>query len=529
MQDTLVPAPSAGARLLDRVLGTIERVGNRLPHPFFLFAALFALLAVVSTVLGAAGARVTVPGTDDTVQVKGMLTGEGVRWLLENLIPNFTGFPSLGTVLLMMMAVGVAERTGLLETAVRATIARAPARVLPYVVAFVACQAHLMSDIAILVIPPLAALTFKNAGRNPVAGLIGGFACVCAGYSAGFTIGALDALYTGITGPAASVLPTGADAPTHILINYFFTATASLLLAGLGGFLIARVLEPRLPRPSGDGSPTAEETAGGPASAGEPVTAREVTAREKRGLLLAGLTVAGYAAVVVVTWLLPGSPLRGEGGALVESPVLSGIVPLLFVAFLLASLVYGVTVRAFAKAEDLPRMMSDSVTSMSGYIVLIFAISQVIGVFNWSGVGTLLAVKSASLLESLGLTGFTGIVVFVLLACVLNLFITSGSALWSLMAPVFVPAFMLLGMEPAFTQAAFRIGDSATQMFTPLNPYLFLTLALLRRYEPDAKLGTLMSRLSLFVVPFLVVWLAVLGAFYAFDLPLGPGADIHVR
>lgn len=548
----------AGGTPLDRVLGLIERGGNRLPHPFFLFTGLFAILAVLSTVLVALGTTVTVPGSDKTLEIHGLFTGEGITWLLANVIPNFTGFPSLGTVLLMMMAVGVAERTGLLEAAVRISIARAPKRLLPYVVAFVACQAHLMSDIAMIVIPPLAALAFKVAGRNPVAGLIGAFASVCAGYAAGFTIGALDALYVGITEKGAAVLPDVAGVETHILINYFFTATASVILALLGGFLTDRVLEPRLPQPTGDGTtdPDTEtdpgtdteaasgtDTASDPASDGAPAPAtREqppgaalagevsttVTPREKRGLLLALLAVVSYAAIVLTGWLVPGSPLRGEGGALVPSPVLDGVVPLLFVAFLLAGAVYGVCVRTLKSADDVPKIMAQSVTGMSGYIVLIFMISQVIGLFEWSNVGTLLAVKGAALLKTAGLTGFTGILLFVLLVCLLNLFITSGSALWSLMAPVFVPTFMLLGMEPALTQAAFRIGDSATQMITPMNPYLFLALALLRRYEPGAQLGTLLSRLAVFTVPFLAAWLAVLGIFYLADLPLGPGAGIHL-
>ncbi|MEU6676249.1 AbgT family transporter [Streptomyces sp. NPDC046925] len=519
---------------LDKVMSGIERAGNKLPHPVLLFLGLFLIIGTVSTVFAATGTTVTVPGEDETLAVKGLFTGEGVRWLLENFIPNFTGFPSLGTVLLMMAAVGVAEKTGLLETAVRASIARAPRRLLPYLVAFVACQAHLMSDVAILVIPPLAALAFKNAGRNPIAGLIGGFACTCAGYAAGFSIGALDALYTGITHQAAAVVPGGESAPTHILINYFYTAAASCVLALIGGFLISRVLEPRLPQPDpaaeSEESEAAEE--GGTETEGnaDPATARPsvtVTARQRTGLLRSGLAVLLYAAVVVTCWLLPGSPLRGEGGALVPSPVLDGIVPLLFVAFVLAGVVYGRTVGTLTRAEDAPRMMAESITGMSGYIVLILVISQVIGVFDWSNVGTLLAVNGANLLESAGLTGFTGLVLFVLLVCVLNLFVTSGSALWSLVAPVFVPAFLLLGMEPAVTQAAFRIGDSATQMITPLNPYVFLMLTILRRYEPGAQLGTVLSRLSVFVIPFLIAWLAVLGLFYGLGLPLGPGADIH--
>ncbi|WP_372341167.1 AbgT family transporter [Streptomyces sp. CC224E] len=515
---TQTPAPETAAPtghgFIDKAMSGIERVGNKLPHPVLLFLGLFVLVGAASTALAATGAKVRIPGEDKTVAVQGVFTGDGAVWLLENFIPNFTGFPSLGTVLLMMAAVGVAERTGLLETAVRASISRAPGWLLPYLVAFVSAQAHLMSDVAILVIPPLAALVFKNAGRNPIAGLIGGFACVCAGYAAGFSIGALDALYTGITHQAAQVLPQGADAPTHILINYFYTASASIVLALIGGFLIARVLEPRLPHPTTHGEETPAEVT------------TEVTALQRRGMLRAGVSVLAYAAVVITCWLLPGSPLRGEGGALVPSPVLDGIVPLLFVAFLLAGAVYGVTVKAVTRFEDVPRMMAEAITGMSAYIVLILVIAQVIGVFDWTNLGTLLAVKGAALLESVGLTGYLGLVAFVLLVCVLNLFITSGSALWSLVAPVFVPAFMLLHMEPAVTQAAFRIGDSATQMITPLNPYVFLLLTVLKRYEPEAQLGSLLSRLSVFVVPFLVAWLAVLGIFYGFDIPLGPGASI---
>ncbi|WP_408056203.1 AbgT family transporter [Streptomyces ureilyticus] len=523
MQDTLTPpAPAPGNSRLDRLMGALERLGNRLPHPFYLFGVLFVVLAVTSTVLAWTDAGVTVPGSDQRLAINGLLTGEGISWLLENALTNFTGFPPLGTVLLMMMAVGVAERTGLLETAVKATIARAPARLLPYVVAFVACQGHVMSDIAILVIPPLAALAFRAAGRNPVAGLVGAFACVCAGYSAGFTVGALDALYAGITEKVAAALPMGQEAPTHLLVNYFFTASASVVLALIGGFLTARVLEPRLPAPTGDGS-----SGDGSSGDAEPLTA-EISKEQRRGLLLSAAAVGVYTAVVLVAWLLPGSPLRGEGGALIPSPVLSGIVPLLFGAFVIAGVVYGVAARTVTHKNDVPKMMGESITSMSGYIVLILVIAQFIAVFNWSNVGTLLAVKCAALLESAGLTGFLALVLFVLVVTVLNMLISSGSALWSLMAPVFVPTFMLIGMSPALTLAAFRIADSATQMITPLNPYLFLSLALMRRYEPGAQLGTLMSRLAIYVVPFLVAWLAVLGIFYVFDLPLGPGAGIEM-
>ncbi|MFJ9180063.1 AbgT family transporter [Streptomyces sp. NPDC102360] len=516
---TELPAPGPGGgdkpRGVDRVLSWIERAGNALPHPVVLFTALFGVVAVVSTALALADVSVTVPGTDDTKQITGLLTGEGVRWLVENLVTNFASFPPIAAVLLMIMAVGVAEKAGLLETAMRATLARAPRAFLPYLVALVACQAHMMSDVAAIVLPPLAAVVFKSAGRHPAAGLIGGFACVTAGYAAGATIGSLDALYTGITQRAVEVLPDSHHVDVTILANYFFTATSSLALGLVGGFLISRVLEPRLPVWA-----AADE---------EPDEGVHLTPEQRRGLIRSALVVAVYAAVVLSLWLPDGAPLRGEGGALVPSPLLNGIVPVLFGAFLLGGMVYGATARTLTGSEGVVGAMTDSVKNMGGYVVMMFVAAQVIAVFNWSNLGVLLAVKAAALLESIGLTGFGALVAFVLLVSCLNLVVLSGSALWSLIGPVFVPAFMLLGMNPALSQAAFRIGDSATAVITPMNPYVFLVLALLQRYEPEARLGTLISRLAVFVVPFMVVWLAILAVFYGFDLPLGPGAGIGLK
>jgi aminobenzoyl-glutamate transport protein len=497
--------------VVDRVLSGIERVGNRLPNPVLLFLGLFGLLGIVSTVLALAGATVTVPGANESTAVKGLFSGEGVAWLLQNMVKNFAEFPPIAAVLVMIMAVGLAEKTGLLEALMRGTLAHAPRWLLPYAVAIVACQAHMMSDVAMIVLPPLAAIVFKSAGRHPVAGLIGGFACVGAGYAAGFTVGSVDALYIGITQKSAAILPQAEGLHLHILVNYFFTGASSLVLGLLGGLLISRVLEPRLGPYAGDGEPAESLVL-------EPV--------QRRGVRRAVVVVAAYAVIVLVAWLLPGSPLRGEGGALVPSPLLSGVVPLLFVAFVLGGITYGVTVRSLTSSDDAVTIMGNSVKDMASYVVMMFVAAQVIALFNWSNVGIMLAVRAAGLLQSLGLTGFGALVMLVLLASALNLVITSGSALWSLLGPVFVPAFMLLGLHPAVTQAAFRIGDSATGIITPMNPYLFLLLAMVRGYEPEAKLGTLMSRLAIFVPPFLVVWTVILGVFYALGLPLGPGAGI---
>ncbi|MGD6756122.1 AbgT family transporter [Streptomyces sp. BH105] len=510
-------APEDGRRTVtDRVLSLIERAGNALPNPVVLFVGLFVLIAVVSTALAWADVSVAVPGTDDTRHITGLLTGEGVRWLVQNLVTNFASFPPIAAVLLMIMAVGVAEKAGLLETAMRATLARAPRALLPYVVALVACQAHMMSDVAAIVLPPLAGVVFKSAGRHPVAGLIGGFACVTAGYAAGFTIGSLDALYVGITQRAIEVLPGAHHVDVNILANYFFTASSSLVLGLIGGFLISRVLEPRLPAWESGAEETADESVA-------------LTPVQRRGLLLTALAVLVYAAAVLLLWLPEGAPLRGDGGALVPSALLDGIVPVLFGAFLLAGVVYGVTVKTLSGSGSVVEAMTESVRGMAGYVVMMFVAAQVIAVFNWSDVGVLMAVKAAALLDAIGLTGFGALVAFVAVVAVLNLFVLSGSALWSLIGPVFVPAFMLLGMNPALTQAAFRIGDSATAVITPMNPYVFLLLALVQRYEPQARLGTLISRLAIFVLPFMAAWLAILAVFYGFDLPLGPGAGIGLK
>ncbi|RKT87574.1 aminobenzoyl-glutamate transport protein [Saccharopolyspora antimicrobica] len=497
---------------LDRVFAGIERVGGKLPEPFFLFVYLLAALAVISTAVAAFGVTVDVPGKAEPVPVRAVLSSEGLVWFLTNFVDNFIGFPPLGTVLAMMLVVGFAERTGFLSAAVTLVFGRAPRWLLPYAVAFVACQAHVMSDPSLIVIPPLAALMFKAAGRHPVAGLIGAFACGATGYGGGILVGSLDGLLVGITEKAVQIAPLGVEVHTHIAMNYFFAATAGLLLPLVGGFLIDRVLEPRL-GPWTD--PEGEQTA-------------DLTARQRKGVRRAFAVLIAYAVVAFGSWLVPGSFLRGEAGELVPSPFLDSIVPLIIVAFLLAGLAYGLTAGTVATRADVPRMMTETVKDMAGYIVFIFVAAQFIALFTWSNLGTLIAIGAADGLRAAHLTGFPAIIVMVLLATVANLFITSGSALWSLLAPVMIPAFTILGYDPAFIQAAYRIGDSTTQAVSPLNAYVYILLSVNRKYQPETQLGTLLARLSVFVLPFFAMWLLILAVFYFFDLPVGPGSGIRL-
>lgn len=506
----------------DRVIHGIEVAGNKLPHPMYLFCYLFGIVAVVSTVLDVAGASVTVPGATDEVAVRGFLTTDGVLWFLDTFVDNFITFPPLATVILMVIAVGVAERTGLINAAIVAIFARAPRRVVPYVVALLACQAHVMSDVAMIVVPALAALVFLKAGRNPIAGLVGALACVSAGYSGGALLGALDTLLVGITDQATTILP-GVEVETSLLMNYTYTAVSGLVLGLLGGFLIDRVLEPRCPQPSPESIARVRAELAEDGSDG-----MTLSPAQRRGLLVAAITLVLYLGALATAWLWPGSPLQGEGGTLVPSPLLTSMILVIFTGFIVPAIAYGIAARTLTDKDQVPEMMTEAVVSVAPYVVFVFVIAQALALFTWTNLGTLLAVKLSTGFESIGLTGFGALVVFILLTCVLNLLITSGSALWSLLAPVFVPGFMLLGLSPAVTQAAFRIGDSASQPLSPMNAMLLVVLTMLQRYEPDARLGTLISRNAIFAIPFFAVWTTILGVFYAFDVPLGPGGSIHL-
>ncbi|WP_298416616.1 AbgT family transporter [Brevibacterium sp.] len=532
-----------GQRLLDWV----EDVGNKLPEPFTLFLGLFLITGLVSTAMAMGGVSVTIPGEDETIAVKGLFTGEGLSWLTTTLGENYLGFPPLATVLPILLAVGVAEKSGMLAAAVRIAFGKSPRWLLPYAVGFVGVTGSIMSDSAFIIIPPLAALVFKAAGRHPMVGLIGGFAATGAGYSTSIVPTSLDALFAGITTSVMDTLPNADYTAVNPISNYYFNIAASIVLALVAGFIIDRLIEPNMIRrgvPREYANASAQELAkkyradnpygdsegskGGDDQAGTEVRA-ELAPEEKHGLIWSMVSALLLTGLILFSVLIPNSPWRNEdGGFLPESPLLSSIVFIVFAYFMLMGIVYGFVVGSVRSMNDLVRMMSQAIIDMMSFLILAFILGQFIALFNWTGIGSWIAVAGASGLEAIGLTGFAAVIGFMLLASVLNLFIISGSSMWTLMAAVFVPLFSLLGYEPAFIQAGFRVGDSATQVITPLNPYMIVLLGLVRRYEPDAGLGTVISRMFPFVIPFWIAWAALLAIWYFFDLPLGPGNGIFL-
>ena len=530
----------------DRFLTGIERVGNKLPEPFALFAILFLITAVVSTAMAWAGVVVQVPGKEDPVAIQGLFTGDGIAWFTTTLGENYIGFPPLVTVATILLAIGIAEKSGFLAAAIRFTIGSAPRWMLPYTVGFVGVVGSIMADSAFVVIPPLAALAFKAAGRHPVAGLLGGFAAAGAGYSTNIFPTSLDALFAGITNAVIPTVPALAETATEVnpLSNYYFNIVSALVLSLVAGWVIDKIVEPRVERAGVSRDEVSPETqqlmtdtrairiVGDEqtvAESQEPDVEAALSPREKKALLWGGVTFVLIGVVLAVFALVPNSPWRNEdGGFLPKSPLLSSIVFIIFAFFSVSGYVYGRVAGTVRGYKDVPVMMGAALKDMTSFLVLAFVLGQFIALFNWSGIGSWIAVSGATALENAGVTGFPVIIGFILLCSLLNLFIISGSSMWTLMAAVFVPMFGILGFEPAFIQAAFRVGDSATQVMTPLNPYMVVLLTMLRKYEPSAGLGTVMARMIPFVVPFWVVWVIILVVFYVFGLPLGPGVGIMI-
>jgi len=496
------------------VLVRIERIGNKLPHPFWLFGVLSVVLALASWALSAAGASAVNPATDKTVTVHSLVSGEGLRMMISDAVTNYATFPPLGTILVVMLGVAVADRSGLLPAMLRAAVARVPARWLTFTLAFTAMVAHVASDAAYVVLVPLGAMAFKAVGRSPMLGAVVAFVSVSAGYDASPLVTPTDAVLSGLTTAAAHTVDPGYVVTP--LSNYFFSLGSSLVLAAVVTVVTEKVIARRVAAMPEEEDPSGE-------SAGE-LTLRQ---EERRGLRFAGLALLAYAAVIVAAMIPSGSPLRGDGGSIVQSPVLTGIAVVLAVAFLIVGAVYGRTVGTVRRGRDIPDQMAQGLRDMAPILVLFFAISQFLAYFKWTGVGEVMAIRGADLLKSAGITGPVAFLGVLLVCTVINLLVTSGSAQWALVGPVFVPMFMLLDISPEVTQAVYRIADSCTNAMTPMSAYFVMTLGVIQRYRRSAGIGTLLSLTLPLCLTMLIAWTLLFYAWWALGIPLGPGVPVR--
>ncbi|OHO54131.1 transporter [Corynebacterium sp. HMSC035E02] len=493
------------------VLRTIEKVGNALPDPFLLFVILALAVMVMSAIGHAFGGSVTHPGTGEDVHIRSLLSGEGIEYILTSMLENFTGFAPLGLVLAVMLGIGLTEQVGYIQHAVQKTVRRVPFAALPYAAVFIGVIGNLASDAAMVVIPPLIGIVFHHAGRNPIAGVAAGFAGAGIGFTANLFVAGTDALLAGITTEAARIV----DPEAHVtaVANWYFNVVCVFALTLVGGLVTTYVTEKRLGKY--EGSINAEEL-------------EEETKESDRALLFSSVLGTAYIVLIAVVVLLPDSPLRGENGAIIDSPFMSGIIPIILGFFMLLGTSYGILMGKIKDSKDLSSYMAEGISGMSGYIVMVFAIAQFIKYFEWSNIGIWLAVNGSDFLKEIGFTGIFLIIGYIVFTALLNLIIPSGSAKWALEAPVFVPLFMQLGYHPGFIQAAYRMGDSSANMVTPVSPYLPIVLGYIRRYDKSAGVGTYVSIMLPYTIAFFCTFLAVFLVFFALEIPYGPGVTAHL-
>ncbi len=508
---TAPESAGAGTRSpIERLLDRVEKVGNALPDPAVLFLIGLFVTWGLSAVLANVTFSETNPATGEPVVVQSLLTGTAIAGFLENMVTSYTDFPPLGIVLVAMLGVGVAEASGLVQVSLKELLRFTPQSLLTPMLLLVAIISHTAADAGYLLVIPIGGVMFHAAGRHPLAGIACAFAGVSGGFSANFIPSGIDPLLAGLTESGVRVIDDTRG--VNALCNLFFTAASSLLVIFVGWYLTDRVVEPRL-----RDTPFVDDAAGSE-------SIDEVTSRQRLALL-ASLAVIAIGLIGLVLWCLPtDSPMRADGSltsVVPRAPLMGSIVPLIFLFFFIPGIVHGYVSGSFKNHRDVIEGMKKAMESMAYYMVLVFFAALFIAAFRDSNLGLLLAVKGAAFLENMQAPDTVTIVGLILLTAFINLFIGSASAKWALLAPIFVPMLMLRGVSPELTQAAYRVGDSTSNIITPMMPYFPLVVVYCQRYVKHAGVGTVGSMMLPYSLVFLVLWSLFLLAYWALGLPLG--------
>ncbi|RKZ07536.1 AbgT family transporter [bacterium] len=485
-------------------------MGNTLPHPATLFAIFALLVVILSDIVYRTGAVAIHPGTGEEIKGISLLTADGLRFIFSNVTRNFVYFPPLGIVLVAMIGIGVAEGSGLISALLRHLVLAAPRRLVTASVVAAGVLSHLASSAGYVVLIPLGAMVFLAFKRHPLAGLAAAFAGVSGGFGANFLIGSVYPILAGLSQSAANIIdPAMKISPA---VNFYFMFASAFLIVILGTWVTEKFVEPRLGNYEG-----------------EILEVDAVSPKEKKGLMWAGIATVFVVAVLLLLTVPHNAVLRNpETGSLLHSPFMTGMITAILVFFLVPGLAYGIAVGTIKNDKDVIRYMTSSMRGLSGYIVLVFFAGQFVYYFKESNMGVLLAIKGAEFLKTIGLTGVWLLVAFVFVSAFINLFMGSASAKWAIMAPIFVPMFMLLGYHPGITQVAFRIGDSITNIITPMMSYFALIVAFAQKYDEKSGIGTIIATMLPYSVVFGIFWIALLALWVALGLPTGPDAPLHV-
>lgn len=507
----------------DKFIHMVEVVGNKLPHPFWLFVYLTVIIVVLSFICSKAGVSVTymaagsagASGKMTTVTVVNLMSYDGMRKFLSDFVKTYVNFAPLGLIMVMTLGIGLLEQSGLISAFMRKAVLGAPSWAVTATLAVIGINANLASDAGIIFTPAIGGAVFKALGRNPWVGVITGFAAGCGGFTANFFVAGTDALLAGITESVAK--SAGIDAPTNILINWYFLIFATVLLTAATTFVTEKYTIKTL----GDAS--------GPMDASE-LEKHRVTADENRGLRWALYTAIVLIVLLLVMTVPQGSFFRNPktGTIIPSSPLLSGLIALLFFFFFFTGIAYAYGAKTIKNMGDIPKLMQQGLAGGLSFFVVVLPASMFVSLFAQSNLTTILAVKGAEGLRAMHLGGIPLLLMFILLSCFVNMFMISGSAKWLILAPIFVPMFSVVGFSPALTQMAYRIGDSSTNIISPLSYYLPVVIGLMEQYRPKGNdqsvgIGTVLSLTMPYSIAYIIVFTLQLIAWYLLHLPLGPG------
>lgn len=493
---------------LQVILDSIERTGNRLPNPTVLFVLLCFIILAVSALAAMLSVQAMHPVNGELITAVNLLSVSGLHRILSESVTNFTSFAPVGTVLVAIMGIGVAEHSGLLNTLLKATVMRAPRQFLSFTVVLAGVLSSLAADTGYVVLIPLAGLIFAGAGRNPVAGIAAAFAGVSGGFSANLLIGPIDAILAGISTEAASLVQ--GNYVVNAAGNYYFMIVSTLLVAIIGTWVTEKIICKRLV----DGETTTVKI--------EPLSETEFL-----GLKAVALFSLFFICLLLVGLIPEAGILRDQSdGSILRSPFISGIVTIIAFYAAVSGIIFGLVSGHYEHASDFVEGMERHMATMAGYLVLMFFAAQFVSYFSWSNLGSIIAINGASLLGAMQVDTSVLLVVFILLAAFINLFIGSASAKWALIAPVFVPMLLLSGISPEATQVAYRIGDSTTNIITPLMPYFGVVVAFAQQYDRQIGIGTIIAMMLPYSIAFWLSWSVLLVIWIMLDWPLGPGAPV---
>jgi aminobenzoyl-glutamate transport protein len=498
--------------IFNRFLNITEKAGNALPHPATLFAIFALIVLIFSGVAHWFDVEAIHPATKEVIKPINLLSKDGLHRIMLHVVDNFTGFAPLGIVLVAMLGIGIAESSGLIGASIRLIVISAPKKYLTFVLVFAGILSNMASDVGYVLLIPLAGVIFLAVGRHPIAGMAAAFAGVSGGFSANLILGTIDPLLAGLSEEAAKILdPEYVVNPTA---NYYFMVASTFIIAFAGTIITEKVIEPRLGKYKGDVEPEKME---------------RLTPIEKKGLIWASVGGLTLLAISLLGLIPSEGFLRAADGTVLKSPFIKGIIFVLVMFTMIPGLIYGFITKKFKNDADVMKGMAGSMKTLASYIVLVFFAAQFVAFFKWSNLGIILAIKGANALMAADMNIIVLIILFILLAGIINLAMGSASAKWAIMAPIFIPMFMLMGYSPELSQVVYRIGDSVTNIISPMMSFFALIIAYFQNYDKKAGIGTIVATMLPYTFAFFILWTVLIMIWVWFGLPLGPGVDMYYQ